>query len=109
VATRERERNVMQLYIRGLTWFEIARQLQLTGIGRAPAVLGSGQFCLARSAKHQELTREVASERQLQGAESWLEIDGFGSVDWVIDVRWRCTASITKRITVCHLRQNLRH
>ncbi len=38
VATLERERNVLQLYIRGLTWLEIARQLGLGAESSAQSV-----------------------------------------------------------------------
>ena len=61
VAARERERNVVQLYIRGLTWFEIARQLQLTGESGARAAFNRA---IKRIPKGDvELLRKLEGER----------------------------------------------
>jgi hypothetical protein len=61
VAAHERERQVLQLFLRGLTWVEIARQIGLTGESGARAAFDRAVKRVP--AKDVELLRKLQSER----------------------------------------------
>jgi len=61
VAAHERERQVLQLFLRGLTWVEIARQIGLTGESGARAAFDRAVKRIP--AKDVELLRKLQSER----------------------------------------------
>jgi FixJ family two-component response regulator len=62
VATRERERQVVQLVIRGLAWREIARQL---GMGDESTARKAFNRAIKRiPAKDVDLLRKLQSERE---------------------------------------------
>jgi hypothetical protein len=61
VAAHERERNVVQLFIRGLGWAEIAQQLRLKGESGARAAFDRAAKRIPK--KDVELLRKLSSER----------------------------------------------
>jgi hypothetical protein len=60
VATHERERQVVQVYIRGMTWFEIGRQLGMSYRGAQKAFDRAVKRILPKDV---ELLRKLQSER----------------------------------------------